>query len=111
MRTTNSHEALSILRTQPIDLFTQDIMRPDIDGWTVCKIMKADETLRDIPILIASANRGGPRIVGVGYADGYIAKPFRPIELLDAVEDILRRRSKPLAAEEARACTRSRWKR
>ncbi len=52
--TTDSHQALSILRQQPIDLFTQDMLRPDINGFALYWLMKSEEKLRDIPILICS---------------------------------------------------------
>ncbi len=110
--TTNSYEALSILRTQSIDLLIQDMLRSDIRGEVLCQIIKGDESLRDTPILIASAYiDGGKRMVAEGYADGFVSEPLGPGELLDAVENILRKRSIPLASEEARTRARNRWKR
>ena len=110
--TGNSHEVLALLRTQAIDLFIQDMLRPGIDGESMCQMIKNDEDLRHIPILIASAYiDGGKRMVAEGYADAFVSKPLGPIELLDAVEDVLRKRSIPLAPEEARARMRNRKQR
>jgi CheY-like chemotaxis protein len=53
--TTNTHDALRILRQEPIDLFIQDILRPDINGFELYWLMKSTRELRDIPILIISA--------------------------------------------------------
>ena len=53
--TTDSHQALSILRQQSIDLFIQDMLRPDMNGFALYWLMKSEERLRDIPILIHSA--------------------------------------------------------
>src|SRR5437867_2243827 len=50
--TTDSHQALSLLRKEPIDLFIQDIDRPDMDGLELYRRMKSEEQLRDIPILL-----------------------------------------------------------
>jgi len=52
--TTDSRHALSILRQQRIDLFIQDMLRPNINGFMLYWLMKSKETLRDIPILIYS---------------------------------------------------------
>ena len=100
-----------MLRTRSIDLLIQDMLRPDIRGEMLCHMIRDDESLRDIPILIASAYiNGGRQMVAEGYADAFVSEPLGPIELLDAVEDILRKRSIPLAPFEDRARARSRWK-
>ncbi len=110
--TVDSHEALALLRTRSFDLLVQDLLRPGIRGEVMCQMMKDDESLRDIPILIASAYLdGGKRMVAEGYADAFVHEPVGPIELLDAVEDVLRKHSIPLAPEEARARMRHRQQR
>jgi hypothetical protein len=48
-------------------------------------------------------------MVAEGYADAFVSEPLGSIELLDAVEDVLRQRSIPLAPEEDRAKARNRW--
>jgi len=53
--TTSEQWALKILRTLPIDLFTQDIKRNGMGGWGFLRAMKSDPTLRHIPVLIISA--------------------------------------------------------
>lgn len=107
--TVDSHEALALLRTQSIDLLIQDMQRPDIGGASMCQTIKDDETLRHIPILIASARIvDGKQMVAEGYADAFVSEPLGPIELLDAVEGVLRKHSIPLAPEEARARMRNR---
>jgi len=54
LETTDSRHALSILRQEPIDLLIQDMLRPDINGFELYWMMKSEEKLRDIPILIYS---------------------------------------------------------
>lgn len=107
--TGDSHEALALLRTQSIDLLIQDMQRSDIHGESMCQMIRDAESLRHIPILIASAHIvDGKRMVAEGYADAFVSEPLGPIELLDAVEGVLRKHSIPLAPEEARARMRNR---
>ncbi len=53
--TSDSYYALSILRQERIDLFIQDMLRPDMNGFELYWLMKSEERLRNIPILIFSA--------------------------------------------------------
>jgi two-component system alkaline phosphatase synthesis response regulator PhoP len=99
--TTDEQEALSILRTQPVDLFTQDFMRPGgLCGAEFLRQLKSDEALRDIPVIGVSARARDARAKELELAgmdmdrdlDGYIEKPFGPHELLEVIEAALRRR-------------------
>jgi two-component system phosphate regulon response regulator PhoB len=101
---TSEEDALSLLRTQSIDLFTQDFMRPGRGGIEFLRIMKSDEALRGIPVLGISA---GPRefrayqLKSAGLdierdLDGYVTKPFAALELVEAIAAALIRRSRPL---------------
>lgn len=101
--TMDEQEAFSILRTQSIDLFTQDFMRPGPGGCEFLRQMKSKDALRNIPVLGISAGARDMRAkqlkqVGLDIdrdLDGYLQKPFRPGDLLDIVESILEKRSKP----------------
>jgi CheY-like chemotaxis protein len=108
--TTDNYDALSILRSEPVDLFTQDLMRPDMDGWTFYELMKSDAALRHIPVLIISTQSQSIKVLGlpVCRVDGYLTKPFGPQELLEAVAEILKRHSKPLPTEEDKVRARIR---
>ena len=109
LRTSDEQEALAILRSQSVDLFTQDFMRPGVGGWEFLQQMKSDESLLDIPILGVSA---GPRDMRAEQArrigldldrdlDGYLTKPFGQGELLDAIEAALKKHSKPVPEQAA----------
>ncbi len=109
--TTDNYEALSILRSEPIDLFTQDVMRPGMDGWTFCELMKSDPSLHHVPVLIISAkSQSIDKFLGlqVCQVDGYLTKPFGPQELLEAIAEILERHSKPLPTNEDKTRARIR---
>jgi CheY-like chemotaxis protein len=115
LTTTNGYEVLDILRTRSIDLLIQDMrdqLRPGMRRKILCQMIRDDESLHHIPILIASDYvDGGKQMVAEGYADAFVSKPLGPIELLDAVEEVLRQHSIPLAPEEARARARNRQRR
>jgi len=77
-----------------IDALVLDVMLPDLDGFEVCRRVRAGS---DLPILMLTA-RGEEtdRIVGLELgADDYLAKPFSPRELLARLRAILRRRAAP----------------
>ncbi len=81
----------AILREQP-DLVLLDLMMPDVDGWEVYQQMKADEGMRDIPVIVVTAKAQSiDKVLGLHIAkvDDYITKPFGPRELLESVEKVL----------------------
>ena len=70
---------------QPFDLILLDVMLPGVDGFTICKAVRAE---KDIPILMVTA-RGEDvdKIRGLGFgADDYIEKPFSPSVLVARVK-------------------------
>ncbi len=83
---------LARLRRESFDALVLDLMLPDVDGFEVCRRVRADS---DLPILMLTA-RGDEtdRIVGLELgADDYLPKPFNPRELLARLRAILRRRA------------------
>jgi len=99
MGVTNSHEALRLLRHEPIDLFIQDLCRPDITGEQVYKIMKADPQLGQIPTLIISGNNVAWFQVGIDLVystDGFLKKPYIPDMFLGKVAKLLARNPRKL---------------
>ena len=84
-------DGLASLEREPYDALILDVMLPDLDGFEVCRRVRASS---DVPILMLTA-RGAPtdRIVGLELgADDYLPKPFEPRELLARLRAILRRR-------------------
>lgn len=77
---TNGRDALRIASESVPDLVLLDVIMPDMDGYEVCRTLKADPVLRDIPIIFITAmNQQEDEAVGLelGAVD-YIAKPFNP---------------------------------
>jgi OmpR family response regulator RpaB len=79
----------------PFDAAILDVMLPEMDGFALCRQLRADpdEALRDLPVVMLTA-RGelSDRVVGLELgADDYLPKPFEPRELAARLQTILRR--------------------
>lgn len=76
----NGHIGLKIARTQRPDLILLDIMMPEIDGYEVCRQLKADPETADIPVIFLTA-KGETEDQAAGFELGaadYILKPINP---------------------------------
>lgn len=90
-------EGLKAARRRPPDLVILDIIMPGMDGYTVCKEMRADPLLAEVPILFLTAKvKDEDKIAGfTAGADDYLAKPFNIDELILRLRAILRRSRVP----------------
>ncbi|HQV63057.1 MAG TPA: response regulator [Anaerolineales bacterium] len=89
---TGGIEGARLVRELLPDLVLLDLMMPDMDGWEVYQQMKADQTTRNIPVIVVTAKAQNiDKVLGLHIAkvDDYIAKPFGPQELMDSVERII----------------------
>ena len=89
----NGEEALRACRETSPRLLLLDITMPGMNGLEVCRAIRADDKLGDLPIILMTA-RAQASDVAAGMeagADTYIIKPFGPIELREHVEAILSR--------------------
>lgn len=80
----NGPAALDILREERVDIVLLDIVMPGMDGYEVCRIMKEDAALKEIPVLFITARSDEESIekaFDIGGAD-YVTKPFKPKELM-----------------------------
>jgi len=91
-------EGLEHLRRKPADLVLLDIMLPDLDGFEVCRRMRADDRLGAVPVIFLTAKGEEiDRVLGLEIgADDYVVKPFSPRELVARVKAVLRRQDRPL---------------
>lgn len=83
-------QALKLARENELALMVLDLMLPEVDGWEVCRRVRAESNL---PILMLTARDDDiDKIVGLEMgADDYLTKPFNPRELVARVRAILRR--------------------
>ncbi|MDB6063283.1 MAG: Multi-sensor hybrid histidine kinase [Verrucomicrobiaceae bacterium] len=84
-------QALLAARARHPDLVLSDVMMPQLDGFGLLNALRADDELRDVPIILLSARAGeDARIEGLDAgADDYLAKPFSARELLARVGALL----------------------
>jgi len=87
----DGEKALRAIKADPPDLIILDIMLPEVHGFSICRQVKSDETLKGIKILMLSAksfqaDRRQAEEVG---ADAFLAKPVNPLELIQKVKTLL----------------------
>lgn len=92
----NGEEALEQLQQHPADIALVDIMMPRMNGYDFIKALRATD---NIPVIIISARtQAADKIVGLDAgADGFIAKPFNPLEVTAQIRALLRRRATDVA--------------
>jgi len=86
--------AMQIIQEQMPDVILLDLMMPDMDGWEVYQKLKADDDVKNIPVIVVTAKAQSiDKVLGLHIAkvDDYISKPFSPQELLDSIDQILNR--------------------
>ncbi|MFZ5631575.1 MAG: response regulator [Bacillota bacterium] len=85
--------AVDIARRENPDLILLDVMLPNLDGLSACRVLRQNEVTRKIPIIMLSA-RGEEldKVLGLEMgADDYVTKPFSTRELLARIKARLRR--------------------
>lgn len=89
----NGEAALTLLRRRLPDVLILDLMLPDRDGWELTRLIRADDGLKALPIIMLTARvEAADKILGLEIgADDYITKPFNPGEVVARVKALLRR--------------------
>ncbi len=88
----SGHEALRQVKRQSPDLVILDIVMPEMDGYEVARILRADPEYKALPILMLTALRDGDdmaKALAAG-ADDFLTKPFSFVELLTRVRSLVR---------------------
>lgn len=86
--------ALGQLAAAPFDLVVSDVLMPDVSGFDLCRTIKADPALCEIPVVLVTTLREPQEIVQalqVG-ADSFIRKPYEPDVLVARLRSLLARR-------------------
>lgn len=88
----NGSQALEKARLSPPDLIISDVMMPEMDGFMLCRLVKADPALKHIPVILFTATNSEKDeealALGLG-ADSFIHKPAEAAEVLAAVAGAL----------------------
>ncbi|MBD0381068.1 response regulator transcription factor [Paenibacillus sedimenti] len=87
----NGQEALKLLETTQADLVVLDVMMPLMDGWDLCRELRAQYS--DLPLLMVTAKgESVHKVKGFQLGtDDYVVKPFDPVELVMRVKALLKR--------------------
>ncbi len=101
MGCTNAEEAedgaaaLAMLKAQAFDVVISDINMPIMNGFDLLKAVKADDTLKHLPVLLVTAEARREDIVMAAQigAAGYIVKPFTKATLEEKVQKILQKQA------------------
>ncbi len=98
--TCDGEEALAAAMANKPDLVVLDVMMPAVNGWEVCKALRANKDYHDVGILMLTAI--GPNLnemtAPLYGADDHLDKPFMVDELLDKLHNLARRYRKGAAA-------------
>jgi class 3 adenylate cyclase len=87
----SGREALALVAADSIDLVLLDIVMPEMDGYEVCRALRADPSTRFLPVVMITASGEQEKVAAIeAGADDFIAKPFDQAELLARVGSLLR---------------------
>lgn len=91
--TNNGLEGFDLVTSENPDIILLDLMMPDIDGWDIYHQLKSNDQTEKIPVVVISA-KAQPidKVLGLQVAkvNNYIAKPFKPQELIEVIENLLK---------------------
>jgi Response regulator containing CheY-like receiver, AAA-type ATPase, and DNA-binding domains len=87
--------ALNMLRNGKYDFVVSDINMPNMDGFTLLKNIRADDSLKHLPVLMVTAEAKKEDIINAAQngASGYIVKPFTKATLEEKIEKIFQKLS------------------
>jgi len=89
----DGNDAIEAAQKHRPDLIILDIQLPNISGVEICKILKSDDKLHKIPVIVVtilSSEEDRKRITNESKCDDYIAKPFFPKNFSEAIGKFIR---------------------
>ncbi|KAA3614707.1 MAG: PAS domain S-box protein [Calditrichaeota bacterium] len=102
---TNGSEALKSARQNPPDLIISDILMPVMDGFTLCREWRLDDSLKNIPFVFYTATYTDPKdekfALSIG-ADRFLVKPQEPDIFVEIIKDVLLQHEKKLLKHTAK---------
>jgi signal transduction histidine kinase/CheY-like chemotaxis protein len=97
-RAMNGHEAMLAIGEDPPDLVLLDIIMPEMSGYQVCRLIRSDERLKALPVVMMTAkDTQKDRFWGLEVgADAYITKPIEEQSLLETISSLLKEKREPI---------------
>jgi len=96
---TNGRAGLEAARSQQPDVIVLDVRLPEVDGLSVCRVLRAEDNWTPV-LFVTARDEEMDRIQGLELgADDYVTKPFSPGELVARVEAVLRRHRRTAQTE------------
>ncbi len=92
VRAASGQRGLTMMREQKPDLLLLDLMMPDLNGWDVYRMVKSDENLADIPVIVITAKASDvkPKVIAdLPPADDYFVKPFDVEQIIQSVQKLV----------------------
>ena len=88
---TDGQKAMDLIREHRPHLILLDLRLPIMDGWEVCRRVKADDQLKYIPIILLTASAGAlnSEMTKELKAEDFLVKPFEPEKLLEIVKKFI----------------------
>jgi DNA-binding response OmpR family regulator len=90
--TSDGGEVLHLMHTEHPDLLLLDVWLPGYDGRDLCRQIKGQEALCQIPVLLISAHPDVQQMAAQASADGFVQKPFQMSRLLMTIATALKQR-------------------
>jgi two-component system chemotaxis response regulator CheY len=89
----DGENALVLLRSQPFDLVVTDWNMPNMTGIDLLRAIRAEESLKGMPVLMVTAENNRDQIIAAAQAgvNGYIVKPFTAVTLKEKLTKIFER--------------------
>jgi adenylate cyclase len=93
-RAESGRRALELLEVEEFDLILLDLLMPDLNGFQVLELLKADERLHDIPVVMISGLQETDSVIRCieAGAEDYLTKPFNPVLLRARISACLERK-------------------
>ncbi|HBG62580.1 MAG: hypothetical protein A2Y03_00180 [Omnitrophica WOR_2 bacterium GWF2_38_59] len=88
----DGREAFDVIKSDPPDLITSDVIMPVLNGFELCNKLKKDNDLKNIPIILITSrdDEANNYFHDFTEPDAYIKKPFDPDELLEVVGKLIK---------------------